>query len=673
MGEDALGARGGVHRCRKPVDWSERPYERAHTDRRETHVVKRGAGTCGGVGLAVGLINLSVVQCCAADDAALIKGTVWDLGDVLANAQVYIWKYKDADGYHQIDHPRTHDEIMDLPTCTRTDEDGRFSLPWIEGATEVALMARNAEGLTRGEVVIGRPVDPLKIVIRLGYAQPRRTEVEGEDRFVAGLVWDNGAPCAGAQVFVMKYTDAEGEHSLLRPDSFAENPDSPYFTRTDEQGRFNLPWKDGALAMRVHARNPENAMRGSVLKAPSNSVLIVLRGGPPPPPAEPEPEPVKIRGQVLGGDHKPIPGASVAIWELSGPQAEPRRTAQSAEAIPDEYRTHSDENAMFEFTVPGGVRGVNLILSNAEIGTVHAKMAVGREEPQKVYLYIQPKAYVSGVVTDEAGQPVAGAVVRVYVSVHLGDNYHVETNAEGRFHIECDNASERTVVAEKEGVGFYATNVWTGNRRGVYASHDMNIVLRAPGAISGVVTDEATGAPMAGVEVKIWPYYVIKARAEISPTQQGMAELAERRFERRDVTDAHGRYRLECDAGTAHVHLDKFGHRFTGSLRGGAVRVPAGEEGEVGLTMRRLYGVMFVFDADGKEVSAGDINITTADGSRTYKWAPPPGATWQGCCFVEQPSLVLTFQPVNRANGMTCERSEVTVGDTPRTITLHLR
>ncbi len=637
--------------------------------------MKRRPGAYGGVGLAAGLIYLSVVQCCVADDAPLIKGTVWDLGDVLANAQVYIWKYKDADGYHQIDHPRAYGEGMDLPTCTRTDEDGNFSLPWIQGATEVALTARNAEGLTRGELVLGRPLQPLKIVIRLGYAQPREVkgEAEGDDKLVAGLVWDNGAPCAGAQVFAMKYTDAEGEHSLLNPGTFAESPDSPYFTRTDEEGRFSLPWKEGVLAMRVHARNSDGVMLGSMLKGPSSSVLIVLRGGPPPPPAEPEPEPVKIRGQVLGGDHKPIPGASVAIWELSGPQAEPRRTADNVEAIPEEYKTYSDENAMFEFTVPGGVRGVNLILSNAEIGTVHVKMAVGREEPQKVYLYIQPKAYVSGVVTDEAGQPVAGAVVRVYVSVHTGDNYHVETDAGGRFHLECDDASERTVVAEKEGVGFYATNVWTGSRGRVYASHDMNIVLRAPGAISGVVTDEATGAPMAGVEVKIWPYYVIKARAEISRTEQGMAELAERRFDRRAVTDANGRYRLECDAGMAHVHLDKFGYRFTGSLRGGPVRVPAGEEAEVGLTVRQLYGVMLTLDAGGREVSPSDINITTADGSRTYSWAPPAGATWQFCRFVEQPSLVLTFHPVNGANGMTCEPSQVTVGETPQTLTLHLR
>ncbi len=636
-------------------------------------MMKWCVSACGGVIVATML--LGVVVCGAADDAPMITGTVWDLGDVLANAQVYVWKYKDADGYHQIDHPRSYDEDMDLPTCGRTDEDGNFSLPWVEGATQVHLTARNAGGDTSGVIARANSDRPVKLVIRMGHAQPREgpAEAQGDERVVSGLIWDNGAPCVGAQVFVMKYMDADGSHSLIRPDTFDENPDSPYFTRTDENGLFSLPWKPDADGMRVHARNSEGVMLGKMLDEPRRSVLIVLRGGPPPPEPEPEPEPVKLRGQVLGGDQKPIARAFVGVWELIGPQQGPLPTAEDVNSIPEQYQAYSDENGMFEFTLPGGVRGVNLFLSNAEIGSVYANASAGRDEPQKVYLYIPPKAYVAGAVVDGAGQPVAGALVRVYVGAHLGKNYHADTDAEGKFHIECDKASERIVLADKEGVGFYVTHVWTGRRRGKYLSHDMRLVLRPPGVIAGVVTDEATGAPLAGVEVKIKPYYVIKAQQEISPTQQSMMMLAERRFDRTAMSDEEGRCRLQCDAGIAHVYLTKISYRFTGSLRGGPVRVPAGEEVEVALTMRGLYGVMFVLDAGGKKVSGGDLNISAQDGSRTYNWGPPAGAEWHTCRFVEQPGVVLTFEPVNRAHGMTCEPSQVTVGETPQTVTLRLR
>lgn len=638
-------------------------------------MVKWSGSVCGGV--VVATILLGAVVRGVADDGPTITGTVWDLGDVLGNAQVYVWKYKAADGYHQIDHPRSYDEDMDLPTCTRTNEDGQFSLPWVEGATELHLTARNAGGDTRGLIVRANDQHPAKFVIRMGTAQPREepAEAEGDEKVVSGLIWDNGAPCAGAQVFVMKYMDAEGSHSLVRPDTFEENPDSPYFTRTDENGLFSLPWKPDADGMRVHARNSEGVMLGKMLDEPRRSVLIVLRGGPPPPEPEPEPEPVKLRGQVLGGDQKPIARAFVGVWELIGPQQGPLPTAEDVNSIPEQYQAYSDENGMFEFTLPGGVRGVNLFLSNAEIGSVYANASAGRDEPQKVYLYIPPKPYVSGVVVDERDQPVPGALVRVYVGANLGKNHHEETDAEGKFHIEFDDSGQRIVLADKEGVGFYATSVGTGRRRGgIYPSHDMELVLRPPGFIAGVVSDEATGDPLPGVEVKVWPYYVVEAKADLRAPEKTMMMLAERRFDRVAVTDAQGSYRLQCDAGRGSVYLSKLGYRFTGSLRGGSIHIPSDAEGQADLTMRQLYGVFFVIDGGDRQLRPTDLNIAAQDGkSRTYNWVCPPGAAWHTCRFVDEPGVVLTVTPVNNANGMTCEPSQVTVGETPQTVTLRLR
>jgi beta-lactamase regulating signal transducer with metallopeptidase domain len=132
------------------------------------------------------------------------------------------------------------------------------------------------------------------------------------------------------------------------------------------------------------------------------------------------------------------------------------------------------------------------------------------------------KARIDGVVTDEAGKPVAGVVVGLTQRRAGSENITVRTAADGSFRLPLDEASARyqTIRATAD----------DGKRQGIFEFHDTvlgnvataRIVLKPSKTIAVRVTD-AKKAPVAKATVGVVALYTVVANAETDA--RGLASL----------------------------------------------------------------------------------------------------------------------------------------------------
>jgi beta-lactamase regulating signal transducer with metallopeptidase domain len=112
------------------------------------------------------------------------------------------------------------------------------------------------------------------------------------------------------------------------------------------------------------------------------------------------------------------------------------------------------------------------------------------------------KAVIEGMVVDEAGKPVAGAVVDVHRATVLPDLPSVRTAADGSFRLVLDTASAR--------YHFVTASAEEGARQGIYEFHDTvlpqtaqaRIVVKPSRKMTVRVTDAAK-KPVAGAAVGV--------------------------------------------------------------------------------------------------------------------------------------------------------------------------
>jgi Sigma-70, region 4 len=262
------------------------------------------------------------------------------------------------------------------------------------------------------------------------------------------------------------------------------------------------------------------------------------------PAARPAPEkPIPVTGKVVGPDGKPVPGAKFAVID-----------DETGTPIPA-VASDKDGRFTFELSHPGGmVRNPRQVVASAP--------GFGLEwlsEPREDAVFrLVPDQPIAGRVIDLQGKPVAGATVAVH-NVHagpagafdellknwkapteerdkaagkldrsiwnrggLGQAFQVKTGADGKFTLSGLGA-DRVVTLLVTGAGIADTFADVVTRKGFdpaaaapapkrkragapsnplrLHAPDFSMVVGPDKPVTGVVRDEATGAPLAGVRV----------------------------------------------------------------------------------------------------------------------------------------------------------------------------
>lgn len=275
-----------------------------------------------------------------------------------------------------------------------------------------------------------------------------------------------GRPVAGALVSI-----AVGRELLPRMLS----------ARTDAEGRARLdglsrpPWD---VAVQARGLAPKRVER----VYPSEKPLVVrLEAG------------ASLAGVVRDGTtREPVAGASVSVWIRTG-------IAASTGWDPDAGRISTTSDARGRFELEGLGAG-SVTLTATAPGRGRVTLPAVRAGSQ-VELYLQPGATITGLVRDEAGRPVKGAVVRVMAESRGPMPFlppGERTDARGRFAIGGLEAGTLVVAARAPTLA-PAVQPVTLEANGEAA---VELTLAEGGYVTGRLVD-ATAKPTRGGRVRL--------------------------------------------------------------------------------------------------------------------------------------------------------------------------
>lgn len=387
------------------------------------------------------------------------------------------------------------------PATAVTDEHGRFELPALP-ADRLDLEARRSGFAPRRVPGVAVPagegaVDLGILVLIPGAAIPGRVTDAA------------GRPLAGVEVWLAEVQLRPG------PSLAASLRREPPVASSDDTGRFTVPdVNPGARRNVLLARSGYLPVWVPGVEAPPAEPLAVVLA-----PAS------RIRGRVEDEEGRPVAAASVRLAPAPPPPGtvgvEPRRAENSGEV-----RSERDGGFVFAEVAPGPV----LVEVQAE-GYLQAEpvelRVPERGELADVRLVVERGARLSGLVTTDGGEPVAGAVLRVASARGASD-------AEGRYRIagvplgvqalRVAHPAYRTLTRELD--------VQPGENR-------VDVTVEQGAVVSGRVIDEE-GAPRPGAAV------ALRNRSERGPRGYAAISGAGGRFEIAGV--AAGRYSLEAEA-----------------------------------------------------------------------------------------------------------------------------
>ena len=265
-------------------------------------------------------------------------------------------------------------------------------------------------------------------------------------------------------------------------------------TTTDESGSFSFPplreglhsvfaWRAGFRMGMVRVVEVKEGH-----DAPANIVLA---------PA------LRIVGVVVDPDGHPVAAAKVSghlgrafFTETGGPATHMNWAPPSGQSL-DSFRTMSDSQGRFELD---GLwpRQHTVIASHPDwaAGRIDGVPAGGGTE---LVLRLGEGAEVSGTVVDNAGQSVADAIVFVEGGDPRLDEY-TQTAPDGSFHLA--SLAPRTIRLRAWAEGYVSGELERVTLSAAEPLHDVQIVLSAGGALTGVVVDPA-GEPIESATVQL--------------------------------------------------------------------------------------------------------------------------------------------------------------------------
>lgn len=353
------------------------------------------------------------------------------------------------------------------------------------------------------------------------------------------------------------------------------------------------------------------------------------------------PEKVTVSGTVTDAQGRAVAGADVFVFgdqrqNCSFPRVPclelGRGVTDREGAFRFESGTMADTSHQFCVVAPGhGATFVEFDADRkaADLGTV----ALPAERPVRGKV-VGPDGKAAGGVTIEVrGLVMDGYKVRWFGSPRPGETPRpltAKSAADGTFELRGlpGDAIETWVRIDDERFALYERNPLIGLRQqqGIIPLKDgqgraVEIKLDAPVYVSGVVTREDTGAPLA----KAW-VGVTFADIEV-PADSHVAAIWAR-------TDDRGRYRVRCGPWASRVHVYAFAPPGTPcpDWSAGPIEVPAGQA-EIDLPVTMPVGILvkgkIVETGTGKPVAnAGYVHILRREKPRTMDKAAASRAYW---------------------------------------------
>ena len=377
-----------------------------------------------------------------------------------------------------------------------TDADGRARLAGVPRRYGVSVRA-TAPGRAPASATVSTPDSP-GAVVTAHLALHAGASVSGV------VVEAGGEPIAGARVTAFVAGDGRSGEVLDQP------------AVTDAAGRFRIPaLAPGAYRFRArHRGHLDGTTTRSVDAAITDLRLELARGA-------------RVSGRVVGGRGAPAPWASVVL--APGMEGEQRgeRHAQ---------RITADRNGAF---VLEGVppRIFSVMASGEDATSQSVEVDLARGDRDGLVLALDVDGRIAGVVVDDAGRPVAEAVVAAMPDFMAGGTSDAQllagaplttTDGGGRFVFRGRPEGKYRLVAAR-----------TGNERrnplevGVKASTGdlaVRLVVSQPGRLRGRVRFADGSAPEAfSVQVGRRPPLAIASRKgefvvpEVDPGRQALA------------------------------------------------------------------------------------------------------------------------------------------------------
>ncbi len=372
------------------------------------------------------------------------------------------------------------------PRTVLTETDGSFSIPKLL-AREYTVVARASKGVA-GPVTarLGEKTDP--VILRLRAA----SSVE-----VTVVAAQGQKPVAGAAVELRGIATSSGTTGAdgvalvegVVPGGYAASAHASGFAR----GHAWVMVPDGAGKATVR--------------------LELRRGAP-------------VAGRVIDPDGKPVPGALVIYSGASawGQQGDPRR---------DGVETDGKGNFRFD-ALPAGTFRFEGSKKGFANGTSALVTLDGERETTGVEVKLNAGATLRGQVVSAAGEPMAGARVRVAVardSMLWSGTREGYADDAGRFEVAGlpRAAVDAAAIHESASSAIVPVDLST-------APFEREVVLKldVDGAIAGVVVDRQ-GEPIEGAQVMAWPDMATGRERMASWRVRGRPE---------ELTDAGGRFAL---------------------------------------------------------------------------------------------------------------------------------
>lgn len=302
----------------------------------------------------------------------------------------------------------------------------RPQFAWSVDLGRVGLLVADPDFTRRvdeaARAVLGRPADTLTLLRRavsyhVGY------DVEAMKHFLSGQVLSGRAKADAKPIPTVRGMVVEADTG--RPIAGAIAFTSDALARTDDSGAFRLeplgPPRKGMIWVEAdgYATAEYPALEGA--GDPVDVRVEMVKEAP-------------VVGRVVGRDDRPISGATVRAWvkhyDFRTPRPDPAPRADSY-GFPLEVRTDADGRFVIRGLPPG------LALSWYEVRHPEHRTHHGERSPLKggepSTLRLEPGCKVAGIVVDEQGRPISGAMVEIRRPGRLGDEFTTQTTDDGRF------------------------------------------------------------------------------------------------------------------------------------------------------------------------------------------------------------------------------------------------
>lgn len=404
--------------------------------------------------------------------------------------------------------------------ASSTGTDGRFRLAAV--ANELYRLEVTLEGFVPWEKEVAAGNKALRVVMSRG-------------RIVLGrVVGQEGQPLVGVKLSLIKSEETRGFMPSFRGRGTAPKA---LVVASDEEGRFRFE-RVGAGSYHVDGAAPGHApYRQLAVRIPAGSGTVDLGS------LKLETD-VSVTGRVVDAAGAPVAGTSIKVegraWQPGedGANSEEmamirrfqRRTMMGAggqEAPADEVQTDAEGS----FVVGGLSEGERVTVVAEREGYAPARVvAVEAPNAEPLTLVLQRKSSVAGVVVDESGRPVAGAMVsvqesdssrsgssqRFFISGMPGDDVR-PTDESGRF--ERANLRPGRVQVSAEAPGFAPQNLWVEVPPGARVD-GVRLELARGGIVEGRVSwADGAPVPMAFV-MKMTPDMIFSTTSSDSETDE---------------------------------------------------------------------------------------------------------------------------------------------------------